>query len=256
MSDSTAVSEYSGLDPNLALKQFFKDSDWRFKTGLGAVINASSFLLLVMNPVLLPLSFCLWSVVAGYELRVIRVRIKDANAPMPEWNDWLDLMISGLTWLAVYCGQLLFLTSIGTVALLIGGATGSRHATSNDFDFWVLSSLGLIYSSTVFTALLAQLLMTNLAEEERASAAFALRKAIRRFMQCPLQFIEVYLLSIGIRAVAIIVPSILLVGVFFIPMTLFMATCLEGVMLAQVWTRAGELLEQAEKPEQAAEAAS
>src|SRR5690349_11850493 len=104
--DSTNI--LSALDPDLAVKAFFGDPQWLFKTGIGGFLNVVSFILCALSYMLIPVAFLIWGVVTGYVLRAARLHIKDPAGKLPEWNDWMDLLISGLTWMAIYTGQFLF----------------------------------------------------------------------------------------------------------------------------------------------------
>lgn len=238
---STNAEPVTGLDPNLAVKTFFQDADWRFKTGVGAVLNASCFLFAVMNSFLVPLAFCLAAVVAGYVMRVIRTKIQDQASPLPPWNDWLDLLISGMTWIAVFCGQSLIVLSLLTVLLQVGSANGSINTLNKDFDAWIFGSVSLVYFVSLLVNFFSVYLMTNLAQEEKLGAAFALRKVSRYCARCPVEFIEAWLLGIGIKSLAFVLPCITVIGVMFLPMTIFLACLLEGIILAQVWQKADRL---------------
>src|SRR5690349_8722429 len=112
MSKSKHKQIESGLDPDLAARAFFRDPQWLFKTGIGGFLNVLSFTLCALNYLLIPIAFLLWGLVTGYVLRAARTHIKNPEDRLPEWNDWLDLLISGLTWMAIYTGQLLFFFSV------------------------------------------------------------------------------------------------------------------------------------------------
>jgi hypothetical protein len=217
-----------GLDPNEAIHSFFRDPTWRLKASIGATFNAFSLLLLVLNPVLLPLSVLLWSLVCGYMLKVMRVKIKNPEAPLPPWNEWLDLLISGLTWFAIYTGALLLVMSVLTIAMIFGAIQGSIYANDPRFVTWAVVTLTLVSISWLAVALFTTL------------AAFAVRKVMRMFRQHCATLVLTWLLAIGISAVALIVPTCTIIGITFLPMTSFIAGTICATMVAQAWRAAKE----------------
>ncbi|MBI4533795.1 MAG: DUF4013 domain-containing protein, partial [Candidatus Melainabacteria bacterium] len=106
------------LNADLAVKGTFHDPDWMFKTGIGGMLNAGSVILWSVNPLLLPLSFALISLSCGYLLRVMRYKLLNPDSHLPDWDSWLELFISGLTWLAIQFGLCLLPLSVLTIALL------------------------------------------------------------------------------------------------------------------------------------------
>jgi hypothetical protein len=229
-----------GLDPNEAIHSFFRDPTWRLKASIGATFNAFSLLLLVLNPVLLPLSVLLWSLVCGYMLKVMRVKIKNPEAPLPPWNEWLDLLISGLTWFAIYTGALLLVMSVLTIAMIFGAIQGSIYANDPRFVTWAVVTLTLVSISWLAVALFTTFVQANFAEEERTLAAFAVRKVMRMFRQHCATLVLTWLLAIGISAVALIVPTCTIIGITFLPMTSFIAGTICATMVAQAWRAAKE----------------
>jgi len=228
----------SGLDPNAAIRSFFRDPTWRVKAGIGATFNACSLLLLVLNPMLLPLSVLLWSLVCGYMLKVIRVKIKDPDAPLPAWNEWVDLLISGLTWFAIYTGAVVLVMSVLTVSMIFGAIQGSIYATDPRFVAWAVTTLTLVSITWLAVALFTTFVQANFAEEERTFAAFAVRKVMRMFKQHCGTMVQTWLLAVGITAVAFVVPVVTVIGIAFLPMTLFIAGTICATIVAQTWRAA------------------
>lgn len=228
------------LDPNAAIRSFFRDPTWRLKASIGGTFNACSLLLLVLNPVLLPLSVLLWSVVCGYTLKVMRVKIKDPEAPLPPWNDWLDLLISGLTWFAIYTGAILLVMSVLTISMIFGAIQGSIYANDPRFVTWAVITLTLVSIAWMAVALFTTFVQANFAEEERTIAAFAVRKIMRMFRQHCGTLVLTWLLGVGISAVALIVPICTIIGITFLPMTCFIASTVCATMVAQAWRAAKE----------------
>ncbi|HEY9716548.1 MAG TPA: DUF4013 domain-containing protein [Trichormus sp.] len=228
----------SVLDPNAAIRSIFRDPTWRFKASIGATFNACSLLLLVLNPMLLPLSVLLWSVVCGYMLKVMRVKIKDPEAPLPPWSEWIDLLISGLTWFAIYTGAILLVMSVLTIAMIFGAIQGSIYANDPRFTAWAITTLTLVSICWLAVALFTTYVQANFAEEERTLAAFAVRKIMRIFRQHCGTLVLTWLLAVGISALALIVPTCTIIGIAFLPMTCFVAGTICATMIAQVWRAA------------------
>ena len=111
------------LDLNDALRGIFKDRDWPFKIMLGAFINCACIALVKVNPIFLPLAFVLWGLTAGYSLRVLRGAIKGDLEKLPDWADPVDLLTSGLSWLAIYFGFSFFILSILAISLMVAAGT-------------------------------------------------------------------------------------------------------------------------------------
>ncbi len=225
-------------DPNRAVKSFFADPDWRAKTALGATFNALSLVIFFFNPMLLPVVFIFWALVAGYRMRVMRTKIADPFCALPAWAEWVDLLISGLTWLAVYTGFVVFLLSIPTIAILVGSAQGSMFAPDPRFLTWSLTTFVLTFVLTLCVSLITTYLQANLAEEERTLAAFAVLKVLRKLRSHGASMVQAWLLSIGLFMMAIVVPTLTVVGIFLIPTAVFVAGTISATIVAQAWREA------------------
>src|ERR1700733_1128984 len=126
-SNATSSTSITGLDPNAAISFYFQDPEWKFKTALGSLLICSALLLVLSGKFflpMLPVAFLIWSVVQGYVLRLMRTIVQGTDQTLPAWNDWLELVVSGLTWLAIVTGQLMVMASVVTLSLLIGGRYG------------------------------------------------------------------------------------------------------------------------------------
>jgi hypothetical protein len=237
-----------GLDPNRAFAVFFKDPDWKLKAGLGAVLNASTLSVVASGAVVLPLvpiAFLILAAVQGYTLRVIRNQLKsdfvsdkDSVELLPKWNDWLDLMISGLTWLAIVCSQWIVIFLIVSAALFIGQHYGALNAQSSSFKPWFLATSTAVSLSVFFASFFLPLLMVNFAEQEKVTAALAVDEAFVRLKRRPLDFIAVWMINLGLFTLGLLVPAITVVGIFFVPLVQFIIGTISAIMLAQVWKSA------------------
>lgn len=225
------------LDPNQAVSLFFFDPDWRVKAGVGGVIGAAAALMLFLSPFLIPVSFVFWALLTGYNLRLLRAKIGDIKAPLPSWNDFVDLFISGLTWIAVLFAYSLVILSVSTVALFVGAGLGM--ASDRLFIFWAIGTVIVIVGTALLISFFGTVNMINFAREERTSAAFDLFTSSQRIGRAPKQFLQAWLLFIGLQLSGIILPVASVVGVPFIPIISFSLTSIAATILAQAW-RASE----------------
>ncbi|HEY9787749.1 MAG TPA: DUF4013 domain-containing protein [Candidatus Obscuribacterales bacterium] len=236
----SAKSPACGLNPDAIVKSFFQDPEWMFKTGVGGMLNATSLVLLSMTILLLPLSVLIWGIVTGYILRAARSEIASEES-LPQWNDWPDLLISGLTWLAMVTGQVLVVFSVSSTLILFGLISGMLNATDPRYLAFSLASiyfLAIIFVSIAFTS---YLLMINFAREERVPAALAVHVVMRKLALRPKDFFTAWLIGVGLQWLSIILPALTVIGLFFTPSTWFIAQVLSARLLAKAWKLADEL---------------
>lgn len=225
----------SYLDPNQAVKAFFSDPQWLFKTGIGGFFNVLSFILCAINYMLIPVAFLLWGLVTGYVLRAARMHMLNADSKLPEWNDWVDLLISGLSWMAIYTGQMLFFFSVFSTLMLVGLSTNMINALNPHNMQWAFGTLYGLSSLAMMLSFNASYLMINLAQEEKLSGAFAINTLFAKLSARPVDFIFAWILSIGIQMAAIVIPALTIVGMFFWPSIWFAGQVLSALVLAQAW---------------------
>lgn len=199
------------------------------------MIVAGCIVLCAVNTILMPVALALFSLVCGYYLRVIRYKALNPASKLPDWDDWMELFMSGLTWLAVQFGLTLILVSTLTISLLIATAFGSIKTMEAGFVPWALTTAALV--GAVFTALsfLTPFLMVNFAIEERVASGFAFAKVARKAANNPRGFATAWLLCIGLAWASLILPILTLIGIFFIPSTIFIGQVVCATLCAQVW---------------------
>jgi hypothetical protein len=227
-----------GLDPNAAFKKIFKDPSWKLILGIGSTVNAATLVLLTSGRFalpLLPVAFLVWAASQGYILKVARTVINSPDEGLPSWSGWADMMISGLTWLAVICAQIIVFVSVLYFALIFGSMRQLLNALTAQFAYWAYATIFAEVLVLFLGAFFFPLLMATFAEKERASAALAVKAALDRLYRQPEQFIVLWLLTSGIYAIAVVVPLLTVVGVFFVPLTTFVASLANTIMLGQVW---------------------
>lgn len=231
----TTARESGRLDVDQALKGFLQDPDWMFKIGVGGTIYAVCLVLGLASPFCAPVVFALLALTNGYLLRIARYKVLDRDSKLPPWDNWMELFISGLTWLAIQFGFLLLILSVFTVSLLIGAASGAIKMYSPQFLPWALISLSLTALVVAVVSFFNRFLMVNFAVEERIKAGFALVDTFRRAAKRPGDFLSVWLLTIGFHWAAVLLPTLTLIGIFLIPSAYFISEILAVMLAAQVW---------------------
>ena len=230
-----------GLDPDLAIKSFFRDPDWVLKTAVGGVWNASSLLLIFflnVYPVLIPIVFTLWAINTGYLLRVMRTKLRDPQGVLPAWNDWQDLFVSGMSWLAIITGVIVVFLFMGATNLLIASILAAIKQYSQLFALWMSGSIIFLISFSLLTNLVLAATMANFAQQENTMAAFSYIKVIKRIWKRPGDFFAAWMLGLGIQALSIILPGATILGIFFLPSTTFAGQLISSILLAQAWASA------------------
>lgn len=223
------------FDLNSSFKAFLKDPEWPLKTTIGGFINYMAFGFFVFNPAFAPICFILWALSTGYLLRSLRLSTQGEMEKLPGWHDWLDLVISGLSWLAIAAGFFFFAMSLLAISLMVGVGFDISHISKPNFLIWSegtflslsLLSLGQNFFLTV--------LMANFAEEERMAAGFAWRKVLRRMAKAPLELGTVWLAGATLSTVALCLPTMTIIGAIFTPFCYFLAQIISTRMIGQTW---------------------
>lgn len=227
------------LDANLAIRAYKADPDWMFKTGIGGVVNGACLIVATIDPrnlLYVPVALALNGIVTGYLLRTAKTRVQKPDSRLPEWNEWVDLFTGGLTWVALQFG-LGIVAAIPITTIMIACVYGimSAGATSSA----IAVGIGVIGTTIILSFLLWHFLlgylMINFAAEEKLLGAFALRKLFRYSRRAPVQLTTAWILAFELQALAVILPAVTLVGVFIIPLTLFIAQVVGISLMAQAW---------------------
>jgi hypothetical protein len=223
------------VDPDLAWKGLFLDEDWMFKIGIGGVANAASMLLIMQTRLFAPLCFALIAMVAGYTLRVIRYKVLNPESKLPDWDNPIELLVSGLSWLAIQFGFWLLVLSAATVLLLFASSTGMQNVEHPGFFIWAIVSFIVVGGAWLIVSFLTTYLMVNFAVEESLRAGFALRKVFARFAKNRRAFLLAWILGIGVCIASVVVPSLTVIGIFIVPSTFFAALIISATLAAQAW---------------------
>jgi Protein of unknown function (DUF4013) len=228
----------SSLDS--ACKDFLKDPQWVLKTTIGSLVNALALLCFAINPALIPLTFLLCGISTGYILRSIRGSIA-GQQDMPPWSDWLDLTISGLSWLSITFGFYLFAMSIFLISLLAAAALGVHHVQNANSLIWAQSTYQCLYWLVIGQNFFLAILMVNFAEEEKMAAGFAWCKAAKRILKAPFLLVTAWLAGSALVGLAVLVPSLTLVGSLTTPFFYFLAQVIAGRLMGQTWAHINSL---------------
>lgn len=232
------------LDADLALRGYPKDPEWMFKTGLGGTITAGVGLLTVLAIMdvkqfaYLPLAIALSALSNGFLLRTIRKRIADPEARLADWNEWGDLFMAGLTWLAVQFCLFIIAAMVLSTGLLLAFASVVKNSRSLPMLI-TTDELALLFVFVVlcWSSFFGNYLLVNFAEEEKLGAGFAFRKVIRALRKDPKGFLTAWALACSVQALAVLGPMVTLLGVFLIPSTYFAGQIIAGTILAQFWAQ-------------------
>jgi hypothetical protein len=225
------------LDADGALKQYTSDPDFMYKTGLGGVLTAACFLTGAMagqGLLVLPVALAFAAVITGYLLRVVRSRVKKPDGKrLAEWNEWMDLFMSGITWLAVQFGiNVLGFSLISLFVVLAAYAVRAQGANALAI---VEVTLLAVLLTIFWLHFITTFLWVNFAVEERVGGALAIRKVLGMIRANPLQFLTAWALSSALYLAALLIPSLTFIGIFIVPTTTFAAQLIGANLLAQLW---------------------
>jgi hypothetical protein len=226
------------IDPDSAWKSIIDDDNWMFKIGVGGVASASSALLFVMSGSMMvfgPLAFALFACLVGYVLRTIRYKVLNPQCKLPDWDVPSELLVSGLTWIAIHFGFMLIPISILTFIVFFGVTSGMESASHPLFFAWSIPSGIILGASWVCVNFLLSYLMVNFAVEETPRSGFAIGKVFRRFFSNKKEMTLAWLLGIGTVIASLVVPTITIIGIFLVPSTFFMGLAMSSTYLAQAW---------------------
>ncbi len=224
-----------GLDPDYALRKFFKDQEWTVKTGIGGIFNAMALGLFCLVPLAFPISVCLIAIVQGYSLRVLRTYIRDKDAPLPPWNEWFDLFVSGMSWIALTTMYFFMVMFFAYVSLAAGSLVHATKTVDPNFVVWAGSTMIGIKVMSAFFHFFTSVLMANFADEESMPAGFAFIKVVKRIVAAPGDFVCAWIIGIGIQSLFFFVPCLTLIGIFLLPTTIFTSQLLSAKIMAQAW---------------------
>jgi len=96
-------------------------------------------------------------------------------------------------------------------------------------------SIILIVTISFLFNLLLVATMANFAQEESMNSAFSFIKVLKRISKRPGDFFSAWMLGLGIQFLSFAVPCATIVGVFFLPSTVFAGQLIAASLVAQAW---------------------
>lgn len=232
------------LDADLAVRSYFKDPDWMFKTGIGGVLNAACLLVSVLDVqrfLFVPIGLAFAGLVVGYLLRTARARLDDPAGKLPAWNDWGELFFSGLTWVAIHFGWCILAIIPAATLAVISMYLLAANSTSSMAVALTVGAVG-ICAFFIFVAwhISVSYLLVNFAKEEKLLAGFAVARVMRNIKRNPKGMLTAWVLAFELQLLAVFIPAITVLGMFIVPSTLFAAQLVSVALLSQAWRNAEE----------------
>lgn len=221
------------------IKVLSKD-DWMVKTGVGGIFGAAAMVAILYSYICLPISVAAWALVSGYCLRAMRHRLVNMESKLPDWNEWSDLFISGLTWIALqtFVWILAGIFNLLVFSIVLAQALAS-HSPNLSF-FYVLLGCLFITVSTFMLSLLSSYLMVHFALEENGKAGLAFIKVSKVLLKNSKKLISGFFLASGIQLASLLIPVLTVIGVFLLPSVFFVGQVLSSSILALHWSAAGQ----------------
>lgn len=231
-------------DMSLALSSIAQEKNWISKILIGSLFIFVGNAIVQVNNFFLPFAVILNGVASGYLLRVMRSSMKGDYKTLPEWNQWLDLMISGVSWTAIclsfaFCGM-----SLALALALWGLGQHAVNVLSPQFSTWGQTSFLSIYSYIVLVSAFTSILMANFAEEEKMLAAFAWRKVLRRIAKHPILLISAWLSGWTLTFLASTIPLLTIVLSLLAPFLNFMSQVIAARLMGTAWALTAETVDQ------------
>lgn len=223
------------IDLDHLTRGFFKD-EWMVKAGVGGVMAAAALLAFLYSYVCLPISVALWALMIGYCLRCIRHKAANPDCKLPDWNEWGDLFMSGVTWIALQTGVWALIGSIAFFALAYCIGLSFNEKNSALSTVWIALGVSFYFSSIFATALISTYTMANFAIGENAKAGLAFIKVTRSIFANPDKLLAGFLLAQGIQSLAVLLPCITVIGVFLVPSVFFIGQILSALVIARHWS--------------------
>lgn len=221
-----------------AVRSLFADPDWTFKLGIGCLINGAAFALILFNIILLPICFCFWSLVAGYLLLATSSKVNEPDGKLPSWSNVLELLMAGGTWIGASFLHCCLFVLTALCSLILGEITGLDNILAHGFLLWATGSWTFVLLLSAVVSLFSLYLMVNFSVQQNIASAFSLPEVWRRMKRQPRQFLEAWLIYMGLVYAAVLIPAATVLGIFVIPSTLFLAQLVGSSIVSQAWRTA------------------
>jgi hypothetical protein len=223
------------LSPNETFRQFKADPQWTVKVGVGGMLYALTLVLVLLNILSFPIVLCLWALIQGYLITTVNVALEDAQKPLPQWKTWGELLIAGLTWMAIESLQWIVLFSIIIGALKISDIARTDQLVAPAFSSWAICIWSLIMLLFALASFFSAYRLANFAARQEIRAAFDFVEVVKRLFRAPMPMLQAWLLQVGLLGAAVVLPIATIIGVFLVPTSIFIAQILGVRMLAQAW---------------------
>lgn len=233
------------LDVSTSVSTYKSDPDWMFKSGIGGMITAATLLISLLDIqhlVFVPVGLALSGLSTGFVLRTMRDYSAKPRAKLPLWADWMDMFMFGITWIAIQFGLIMIAMMIITALLVI-----TVYGMNQSGKTLLFAEVGAfsIFFILLFLHFAMTFLMVNYATEQKLGAGFNIGEVLKRASANPGLFYLAWALSTALPIVAVIVPSLTLIGVFIVPSTYFASLLVGAHFVSQAWSwtpeRAAEL---------------
>lgn len=200
------------------------------------MLTAASIVAGLYSFMCIPIVVALWALMIGYCLRCMRFKAVNPECKLPDWNDWGDLFLSGVTWIALQFMLWVLMSSIafGIIVIISAYAIAAKSTTESYIEMTVACAvIGVLF---FFVSALSAFAMVNFALEENSAAGLSFIKVGKRVFAEPSKYFGGFLLAIGLQWAAIIIPSLTVVGVFLIPSAYFVGQVASAAVLARTWS--------------------
>ena len=222
------------VDPSNSFKLYFKDQSWAFKTSIGGILNALAIILLTIHPIFFPVSVCLLAINYGYLVKCLNHR-SSGNLELPEFNGFIDMMLTGLSWFALAtCFYLIYFCLTGIILVTAEVFDAFNYLNQNFILFGSLT-INLLFFLFLVTNYFLNFMVIDFSKSDKISAINALKKIITKTKLYPKQFILAFLLNLGIFSLSVMVPVMSIIGVFLLPSTLFVALIINGLISYEIY---------------------
>lgn len=222
------------FNPDKAFQDFFSDSDWSIKTGIGGLINALAIVLLFVGPVFIPVSVSLIALNFGYLIKTINHKL-EGNENLPPFNGFIDLLLSGLNWLSLWSSYFIIFVLISGIILFTAICFNAFDIDSN--LFYITSSLTFIVIFMLWLKFnfILNYTIVDFAKTYKPKPFNAITHLTRYFFQHPLAMLVVFLLNSGLFVLSIIIPVLTVFAVFLIPSFIFVISIINTLLTVQVY---------------------
>ena len=218
------------FNPNNAFKLFFQDKNWTLKTGIGGIINATAIIILFFSPVFIPISVCLFALNIGYILKCVNHKLAK-KADLPDYDGFVDLLLSGLNWMALWFSYLLMFLFLSGMVLFTAICLNAFDIESRYFTFTASLTMFIIFLLWIKFQFIINFIIVDFAKTYKPSPIKSLKQLTLNFWRNPLIMLITFGLNTGIFYLAILIPGLSVFGIFLIPSTMYIASVINILLI-------------------------